>query len=341
MRTVFPLVSKRSLLKRCILSGLTAALGFVLPVAMASPSVAQSGDYPSRVVSLVAPSTPGSTPDVLARLIANELSKRLNQQVVVLNRAGAGTNLGTISVAQAAPDGYTILLGSIANTLNPHIMKSVGYRLEDLAPISSVAAAADILVVHPSVKANNVQELVALLKSKPGTPAGHAGIGTTPHLSLEVFRRAAGVDVTMVPFKGGGQAQQGILGNEVPFMFSTSVGILPLVRNGQVRALAISSAQRIGAAPDIPTLAESGFPGFDVVAWFGLFAPAGTPKAIIDRLSAETRAALNSPELRKQLITVGAEPLGSSPEEFAKYVKSEFERWGKLTKEAGITIDKQ
>ncbi len=196
-------------------------------------------------------------------------------------------------------------------------------------------------MVHPSVNAKTVQELVALLKSKPGTPAGHAGIGTTPHLSLEVFRRAAGVDVTMVPFKGGGQAQQGILGNEVPFMFSTTVGILPLVRSGQVRALAVSSAKRIGAAPDIPTVAESGFPGFDVVAWFGLFAPAGTPKAIIERLSAETRAALNSPELRKQLLTVGAEPLGSSPEEFQNYVKSEFERWGKLTKEAGITIDKQ
>lgn len=341
MRTGFPLVSKRSLLKRYTLSGLATALGLVVPIVVASPCVAQSGDYPSRVVTLVAPSTPGSAPDVLSRLIANELSKRLGQQVVVLNRAGAGTNLGTISVAQAAPDGYTLLLGSIANTLNPHIMKSVGYHLDDLAPISSVAAAADVLVVHPSVNAKNVQELVALLKSKPGTPAGHAGIGTTPHLSLEVFRRAAGVDVTMVPFKGGGQAQQGILGNEVPFMFSTSVGILPLVRNGQVRALAVSSAKRIGAAPDIPTVAESGFPGFDVVAWFGLFAPAGTPKAIIDRLSAETRASLNSSELRKQLITVGAEPLGSSPEEFAKYVKSEFERWGKLTKEAGITIDKQ
>ena len=163
--------------------------------------------------------------------------------MVVINRPGAGTNIGTASVAQAAPDGYTLLLGSIANTLNPHIMRSVGYRLEDFTPISSVAAAADVLVVHPSVSASTVQELLALIRSKPGMAAGHAGIGTTPHLSLEVFRRMAGVEVLPVPFKGGGQAQQGILGGQVPFMFSTTIGILPLVHNGQVRALAISSAQ--------------------------------------------------------------------------------------------------
>jgi tripartite-type tricarboxylate transporter receptor subunit TctC len=301
--------------------------------------VASGQDYPSRSITLVAPSTPGSAPDVLSRIVARRLSEQLGQQVVVMNRPGAGTNIGTASVAQAAPDGYTLLLGSIANTLNPHIMRSVGYRLEDFTPVSSVAAAADVLVVHPSVNAATVQELLALIRSKPGMPAGHAGIGTTPHLSLEVFRRMAGVEVLPVPFKGGGQAQQGILGGQVPFMFSTTIGILPLVRNGQVRALAISSAQRIAAAPDLPTVAESGLPSFDVVAWFGLFAPAGTPKPIVDRLSAETRAALAAPEVRKLLIDLGAEPLGSTPEAFAAYVKSEFERWGKVSKEAGIGVD--
>jgi tripartite-type tricarboxylate transporter receptor subunit TctC len=276
---------------------------------------------------------------VLSRIVARRLSEQLGQQVVVLNRPGAGTNIGTASVAQAAPDGYTLLLGSIANTLNPHIMRSVGYRLEDFAPISSVAAAADVLVVHPSVNASTVQELIALIKSKPGTPAGHAGIGTTPHLSLEMFRRMAGVDVLLVPFKGGGQAQQGILGGQVPFMFSTTIGILPLVRNGQVRALAVSSAKRIAAAPELATVAESGLAGFDVVAWFGLFAPAGTPKPIVDRLSAETRAALAAPEVRKLLVDLGAEPLGSTPEAFAAYVKDEFERWGRLSKEAGLSVE--
>ena len=292
-----------------------------------------------KPITLVAPSTPGSAPDVLARVLAARLSEQLGSQMVVLNRPGAGTNIGTQAVAQAAPDGYTVLLGSIANTLNPHIMGSVGYRLEDFAPVSSVAAAPDVLVVHPSIPATSVAELVALLKAKPGTPAGHAGIGTTPHLSLEIFRRMAGVEITPVPFKGGGEAQQGILGGQVPFMFSTTIGILPRVRSGQLRALAVSSAKRIAAAPELPTVAESGLAGFDVVAWFGLFAPAGTPRPIVERLSSETRAALSAPEVRKRLIDLGAEPLGSSPDEFSAYVSAEFARWGRLAKEAGIRID--
>jgi tripartite-type tricarboxylate transporter receptor subunit TctC len=311
----------------------------LLAASLALSGVAHGDEYPSRAITLVAPSTPGSAPDVLARILAHQLSEQLAQQVVVLNRPGAGTNIGTASVAQAEPDGYTLLLGSIANTLNPHIMRSVGYRLQDLAPISSVAAAADVLVVNPSIKATSVQELIALIKSNPGMLAGHAGTGTTPHLSLEIFRRMAGVEVLMVPFKGGGQAQQGILGNQVPFMFSTTIGILPFVRSGKLRGLAVSSAKRIAAAPDLPTLAESGLPGFDVVAWFGLFAPAGTPKPIIDRLSTQTRAALAVPEVRKLLVDLGAEPLGSTPEAFAAYVNEEYERWGKLAKEADIHAD--
>jgi len=295
--------------------------------------------WPSRAVTLIAPSTPGSAPDVLSRTLAQKLSEQFGQPVVVLNRPGAGTNVGTQALTQAVPDGYTILLGSIANTLNPHIMSKVGYRLEELAPISSVAAAPDVLVVHPSVAASSVQELIALLKAKPGTPAGHAGIGTTPHLSLEVFRRMAGVEVTPVPYKGGGEAQQGILGGQVPFMFSTTIGILPRVRSGQLRGLAVSSAKRIAAAPELPTVAESGLPGFDVVAWFGLFAPAGTPAAIVERLSAETRTALASADLRKRLVDLGAEPLGSSPAEFAAYVGAEYRRWGAFAKESGIRLD--
>jgi tripartite-type tricarboxylate transporter receptor subunit TctC len=290
-------------------------------------------------VTLVAPSTPGSAPDVLARVMAQKLGEQLGQQVVVVNRPGAGTNIGTQAVAQAAPDGYTLLLGSIANTLNPHIMSNVGYRIEEFAAISSVAAAPDVLVVHPSTPATTVGELVAFLKAHPGTPAGHAGIGTTPHLSLEMFRRATGVELTLVPYKGGGEAQQGILGGQVPFMFATTIGILPRVRSGQLRGLAVSSAKRIAAAPELPTVAESGVPGFDVVAWFGFFAPAGTPKPLVDRLSAETRAALGAGDLRKRLVDLGAEPLGSTPEEFAAYVQAEFQRWGKLAREAGIRLD--
>jgi tripartite-type tricarboxylate transporter receptor subunit TctC len=292
--------------------------------------------WPSRAVTLIAPSTPGSAPDVLSRTLAQKLSEQLGQPVVVLNRPGAGTNVGTQALTQAVPDGYTILLGSIANTLNPHIMSKVGYRLEELAPISSVAAAPDVLVVHPSVAASSVQELIALLKAKPGTPAGHAGIGTTPHLSLEVFRRMAGVEVTPVPYKGGGEAQQGILGGQVPFMFSTTIGILPRVRSGQLRGLAVSSAKRIAALPDLPTVAESGLPGFEVAAWFGVFAPANTPKPIVDKLSGEIRKAVAASDVRQRLVDLGAEPLGSTPEEFSAFVNAEYAKWGKLIKDAGI-----
>jgi tripartite-type tricarboxylate transporter receptor subunit TctC len=316
-----------------------AALSVGLVLAVALGAMARGEDYPSRVITLIAPSGPGSTPDVLARILAHKLSEQLGKQVVVLNRVGAGTDIGTAGVAHAEPDGYTLLLGSIANTLNPHIKTSVGYKLDDLAPISSVAATADVLVVHPSTNISTVQELIAFLKSNPGTPAGHGGIGTAPHLSLELFRRMSGIEITPVPFKGGGEALQGVLAEQVFFIFNTSVSVLPLVRGGQLRALAASSAKRISASPEIPTLAESGLPGFDIVAWFGLFAPAQTPKSIINRLSEETRKALAAPDTRKLLADVGAEPLGSTPEAFSAYVKEEFERWGKLSKELDIHVE--
>jgi tripartite-type tricarboxylate transporter receptor subunit TctC len=314
-------------------------LKFLIAALLALPLPAAAQTYPARALTWIAPSTPGSAPDVLSRVVAQKLSEQLAQPVAVVNRPGAGTNIGTAAAAQAAPDGYTLLLGSIANAVNPHIMSKVGYKLEELTPVSSIAAAPDVLVVHPSVAATSVQELVAELKSKPGTPAGHAGMGTTPHLSLEMFRRLAGVEVTPIPFQGGGAAQQGILSGQVPFMFSTTIGILPRVRSGQLRGLAVSSPRRIAAAPEIPTMAESGVTDFDVVAWFGLFVPAATPRAIVERLAEETRKALNAPEVRKRLIDLGAEPLGSSPDEFAAYVGSEYARWGKLAKEAGIRID--
>ena len=328
----------RSFSSRKLRAAVASSIG-MLAVGFGPATVGGAQDYPTRPISLVVASTPGSAPDVLGRIIAHRLSERLGQQVVVINRPGAGTNIGVASVANAAPDGYTLVLGSSPITINPHIMRSVGYRLEDLAPVSTIASAAEVLVVHPSTKANSVRELITLVKNQPGMPAGHPGIGTTPHLALEMFRRMADLDLLVVPFKGGGQAQQGILGGEVPFMFSTSIGILPMVRSGTVRGLAVSSATRIGSAPELPTVNESGLPGFDVTGWYGLFAPTGTPKPIIDRLSAETRAALALPEVRKLLIDLGADPLGSTPEAFASHVKEEFNRWGKLVKDAGITMN--
>lgn len=319
---------------------LLSAIAALLWLTLASPVHAQS--YPSRSVTLVATGTPGSATDVLARLIADRLTGRLGQQLLVLNRPGASGNIAADVVAKAAPDGYTLLLGSVQHTVNQHLFKSLPYKLSDFAPVSSVAAAPDILVVHPSVPVKSVAELVAMLKAKPGTLAGHAGVGTLPHLSLEMFRRMAGVEIAFVPFKTGGGAgglMQGVVSGQVPFVFGTTFGMLAAVRNGQVRALAVSSAKRIAATPELPTVAESGFPGFESVAWFGILAPANTPKSIIDQLSAEVIAALASPALRQRLIDLGAEPLGSSPEEFATFVKADDERWRKLIGEIGIRLE--
>ena len=296
--------------------------------------------YPDRPVTLVVPSTPGSTPDVLGRIAAEYLSQQFGRQVVVLNRPGAGTRIGSAAVAAAEPDGYTLLLGSeTALTLNPHIVKKMNYQLDQLTAVSSVAAAPELLVVHPSVPANNVQELIALLRANPGTAAGHAGTGTTTHIALEMFRLMTGVKLTPVPYQGGGATQTAIMAGQIQFMFSTTTTVLPRVRAGQVRALGVASLKRVGAAAEIPTLAESGLPDFEVAGWFGVLAPSGTPREIVERLSSEIRAGLAKPEVRKRLIDLGAEPLGSTPEDFAAHMKGEYAKWGKLVKEVGISAE--
>jgi tripartite-type tricarboxylate transporter receptor subunit TctC len=297
---------------------------------------AHAQTFPARTVTLVAPSTPGSAPDVVARLVAQRLSEAWGQSVVVMNRPGAGTDIGSESVARAEPDGYTILLGSIANTVNPHLIEKRRYELADLAPVAMVAVAPDLLVVHPSVPARTVQELIALLKADPTMPAGHAGIGTTPHLSLELFRRMGGVNFVSVPFQGGGAAQQGILSEQVRFMFSTSLGILPLVRGGRLRALAVSSAQRSSALASLPTLAESGLPEFDVAAWFGTFVPARTPQPVVDRIAQSVRAVVSAPDFTERIRELGADVRPSSQAEFGSFVAAEYARWERLVKEANL-----
>ncbi len=295
--------------------------------------------WPTRPATLIAPSSPGSTPDTVTRLLAQKLTEQMGQQFVVVSRVGASGNVGSESVAKAAPDGYTLLMGSIANTLNPHFMKGLGFTLDELAPVSSVAAAPDILAVHPSVPANNLKELLELLKAKPGTSAAIPGFGSTPHLSTVLLQSTGGVQLTIVPYQGGGPVLQGLIGNQVPVAFSTSVSIIPRLRAGQLRGIGVTSAKRITSMPELPTLAEQGLAGFDVSAWFGVFAPAKTPKAIIDRLSEETRKATGSADLKKRLVDLGAEPLGSTPEEFSAFVKAEYAKWGRVVKEAGIKAE--
>lgn len=302
-------------------------------------ATAYAQNWPSRPVTLVAPSSPGSTPDTVTRLLAQKLTEQVGQQVVAVSRVGASGNIGSESVAKAAPDGYTLLLGSIANTLNPHFMKSIGFTIDELAPVSSVAAAPDILAVHPSVPAQNLRELLDLLKAKPGTSSAIPGFGSTPHLSSVLLQSTGGVQLTIVPYQGGGAALQGLLGNQVPMAFLTSVIVVPRVKGGQLRAIGVTSAKRISSLPELPTLAEQGLTGFEVSAWFGVFAPAKTPKPLIDRLSEETRKAVASADTRKRLMDLGAEPLGSTPEEFTAFVKSEYAKWGVVVKEAGIKAE--
>lgn len=314
---------------------LAAALFCAIP----GQSSAQSQPWPARTVTLIAPSAPGSSVDVTARLIAQKLSEQMSQQFVVLNRAGAGTNIGSEIAAKSAPDGYTLLLGSVANTINVHLIRNSGYTLDDLAAVSGVSIAPDMLLLPPSSPVKTVQELVAMLKARPGTPAGHSGVGTVPYMSLQKFRLMTGVDITMVPFTGGSAVFQSIASGEIAFMFRSTTGTLPLVASGQLRTLGIASRNRIAAAPNIPTLSEAGLPGFESLLWFGIFVPVKTPKAIIDRLSAEIRKAMASSDLRQRFVDLGAEPMASSPEEFGAFVKSEYQHWGKLIKDAGIRIE--
>jgi tripartite-type tricarboxylate transporter receptor subunit TctC len=291
--------------------------------------------WPARPIQIIAPAPPGSTPDQVTRILAHKLSQQLGQEVITLNRPGANGNIASELVAKAEPDGYTILLGSIVNAVNPHVMK-LALPLDALAPVSSVAAAPDILLVNSSVPAKTLRELIAWLKSKPGTPIAHPGLGSTPHLSAVILQSMTGVELTLVPYAGGNASLAALMGDQVPVGFVTSVVSVPQIRAGRLRALGITSANRISSMPDLPTLAESGLPGFDVTAWFGVFAPAKTPRAIINRLSEETRKAMASDDVRKRLVDLGAEPLGSSAADCTAFVKADSAKWGKVVKDVGI-----
>ncbi len=318
----------------------TLSLAALLACSLAAgtPAVAQE-NFPTRTVTLIAPSSPGSTPDVLTRLLGQGLAQQWGEAVVVENRAGAGGDLATDSATRADPDGYTILLGHIGMTINPHIRSQQLYSLDELMPVAMVATAPDLLVVHPSVPATDVATFLTWLKENPDTPAAHAGTGTTPHLSLAMLGLQAGVPYLPVPYKGGGATQAALLANEVDFMFSTSLGILPAVRSGQLRALAVTSPERLPSDPEIPTLAESGLPDFQSSAWFGLFVPAKTPQPVVDAIAHATRAVVESSNFANRLIQMGAAPQYLEPAAFADFVNQEYSRWGSLVEEAGLQVD--
>lgn len=298
-------------------------------------------DYPNRPIRIVVPQSPGASTDLTARLIALKLNEAFKQTVVVDNRPGAGTVSGTEIVARAAPDGYTLLVVASSITINPSLYQKLPYDpVRDFTPVTQLSKFPNLLAAHPSVAVKGLQDALALIKSKPGQlNYASAGTGTGTHMSMELLKQMTGIDIAHIPYKGGGPAVTAAIGGQTQFIIGTTIGLLPHVRSGKLRALAVTSAKRSAAAPEIPTFAESGVTGYDHEPWNGLFAAAKTPKPIIAMLNAEVARILQTPDVKKIFANEGADAVGNSPAEFAAIVRVEFEKWAKVIKTAGIKID--
>jgi tripartite-type tricarboxylate transporter receptor subunit TctC len=295
--------------------------------------------YPSKPVRIVVPFTPGGSTDILARAIGQKLAESFGQQVLIENRPGAGGSIGAEAVARAAPDGYTLLMGHIGTlAVNPSLYPKLGYDvLRDFAPVAWVARVTNVLVVHPSVPARSVPELVKLAREQPGRLRyGSGGNGSAAHLAVEYFKLRTQTDIVHVPYKGTGPAVTDLLGGQIELMMSGAPALMPHVRAGKLRALAISSVQRIDLVADLPTIAESGVAGFEAIQWYGLVAPAGTPAPIVARLNAEVNRALATPELQGRLVAEGAEAAPATPREFGAFIAAEIERWRPVIQQAGL-----
>jgi tripartite-type tricarboxylate transporter receptor subunit TctC len=305
---------------------------------LGSSVAAAAQSYPAKPVRFVVPFAPGGSTDTLARSMGGKLSELLGQQVVIDNRPGANGDIGTSIVARAVPDGYTVVLGYIANFgIGPSLYDKMPYDpVKDFAPITQVAGASNILVIHPSVPAKNLKEFIAYAKanSKKVTFAS-ASVASVGHLTGELLNDLAGIDMVHVPYKGSGQAITDLVGGHIKVMISGMASTLPHVKSGKLRGLATTGARRTPATPDLPTIAESGFPGFEASSWFGVFAPAKTPKPIISRLNQDIIKALQDPAVAKRLADVGFEITTGTPEQFAAYIQAEIKKWAKVVKLSG------
>ncbi len=312
-----------------------AALTGIAALAMAAQA---ADDYPSRTVRMIVGFGPGATIDVSARTITPKLSQVFNQQFVIENKTGAGSSLAADFVAHAPKDGYTLLVGTIANTINAAIGQKLNFDFEkDFAPITLVATVPNILVVHPSLGVKSVDELIKLAKSKPNALSyGSAGAGSALHLSAELFKSMAGIKMVHVPYPGSNQAVADLLTGRVQVMFSPASTVLPHVRAGKLIALASTQLKRASVAPDLPTMAEAGLKGFDTSVWSGLLAPAGTPPEVIDKLAREINKAIKSPDVIEPLKKQGIDLLGGSPKEFTDYIHSEIAKWSRVAVAAGM-----
>ena len=297
-------------------------------------------EYPSKPVRIVVPFAPGGVADNSARVVAEPLAIRLGQQVIVENRPGASGNIGTQQVVQAAPDGYTLLLGFDGTmVINPHVFPKIPFdTLADFAPVTKLGDATLILVAHPSAGVRTLNELIEKAKSKPFS-YGTSGTGGTPHLAMELLKLRTGAQFEHVPYKGGGPAVVDVLGGQIPLVFTAIASAQQYVRGGRLIALGVPSAKRSGALPDVPTFQESGLAGFDVSSWTGIFAPAKTPPAVISKLQRELSQVLQSPFVKERYATLGIEPVGNSPEEFGAQLRADLARWQEVVKAANVKVE--
>lgn len=310
-----------------------------LTLAAALPALAE---YPERTIKIIVPYPPGGTADLLARVVAPRLAERLKQTVVIENRAGAGGVIGSQVVAKSPADGYTLLLGTIAtHGILPVLQKPAPYdAVKDFAPVTLVARTPNVLLANPSVSVRNVAELLTLARAKPGTiNFGSTSLGGSPHMSGELLKSLAQVEIAHVPYKGGGPMLIDLMGGQIPIGFDNLPSSMNHIRAGKLRALAVTTDKRWPGAPEIPTMAEAGVLGYEVWAWFGLLAPAATPKPVVELLQRHVAAILRLPEVEKMLLEQGAEPGGNSPEEFAKMIANELQKWAKVAATTGVKLE--
>jgi tripartite-type tricarboxylate transporter receptor subunit TctC len=303
---------------------------------------ASAQSYPNRTIRLVVPFPAAGTTDILARAVAQKLTEAFGQAVVVDNRPGAAGNIGSDLVAKSAPDGYTLLMGTVGtHAINPSLYSKMPYdHFKDFAPVVLVAGVPNILVVNPALPVNSVADLIKLAKDKPGQiNFASSGSGTSIHLSGELFKTMAGVDMTHVPYKGSSPALVDLIGGQVQIMFDNLPSALPQIKAGKLRAIAVTSLKRAPVLPDVPTISESGLPGFEASSWFGVLAPAGTPAPIVARINAEVNKWLQSADARERLLSQGAEAAGGTPEQFAHHIRAESEKWAKVVKASGAKVD--
>ncbi len=311
-------------------------------VAVAPAALHAAEPFPGKQIRFVVPYPPGGPLDTVARLLGQKVSASVKHPVVIDNVPGAGGNIGAGTVARAAPDGYTILMGAVAtHAINPTLYPTIPYNAQkDFVAVTQVASTPNVLVVNPALEAATVAEFVKLAKSRPGRlNFGSGSTGSAGHLAGELFKSMAGVDMAHIPYKGAAAAMQDLIGGRVDLMFDNFASSAAQVKAGRVRALAVTTAKRSALAPELPTIAESGLPGFDVSTWFGIFVPAGTPRPVVDRLHDEFVKALAAPDVREKMLNLGAEPVGNTPEEFAAYVRSEAAKYAKLVKASGAKVD--